>query len=384
MSRRSLVLATLALLLPAMVAAQSTTKKYIAFGDSITFGVGDSRAQPGYPPQLETLLISRGLSADVVNAGLSGETTTLGVSRINSVLNSSGASSGDVLLLMEGTNDVNDRVSNETIVFNLDAMADRAEARGLQAVHATLVPRLPTANYDGKNEVNEALAGAIRELAWSAERRLADPFEVFFRQTEDFTKLYLGGVDKLHPNNAGYDLLSQVFADVVTNVDSVRPVTGKVEPGNGALRVPASTPIQIDLYDFGAGLDLTFTKLLINGQVVDTPITGSARKLEIRYTPPQPWTGVVDVGIRTRDTANPSHTTERTVSHFEVEGTTFLAGDIDRDGRVDGTDLIALALRFGARQGDPRFNNSADLNGDAIVDGKDLAQLAMNFGKRSF
>jgi lysophospholipase L1-like esterase len=383
MSRRPLALACLALLLPSLAAAQSTVKKYFAFGDSITFGFGDTRAQPGYPPQLETLLISRGLQADVVNAGRNGETTAEGLSRINSVLNS--ASPGDVLLLMEGTNDINEqRISIETIVQNLDAMADRAEARGLEAVHATLVPRLPSANYDGRNQVTEALAGAIRELAWVEERRLADPFEVFFRQTDDFTRFYLGGPDKLHPNNAGYDLLAQIFADVVTNVDSVHPVTGRVLPADGALRVPASTPIQIDLYDFGAGIDLAFTKLLINGQVVDTPITGSARKLEIRYTPPQPWTGVVDVGIRSRDTANPSHTVERTVSHFEVEGATFLAGDIDRDGRVDGADLIALALRFGARQGDPRFSNTADVNGDAIIDGKDLAQLAANFGKRSF
>lgn len=384
MSRRSLALAALALLLPATAAAQSTTRKYIAFGDSITFGVGDSRAQGGYPPQLETLLISRGQSVDVVNAGLSGETTTLGLSRINSVLNSTGATSGDVLLLMEGTNDVNERVSNETIVANLDVMADRAEARGLDVVHATLVPRLPSANHDGTNQITEELAGAIRELAWLEERRLADPFEVFFRQTDDFTRLYVGGVDKLHPNNAGYDLLTQVFADVLTNVDSVLPVTGKVLPAHRAPRVPNTTPVQIDLYDFGAGIDLAFTKLLINGQVVDTPITGSPRKLEIRYPPPQPWVGVVEVGLRTRDTANPPHTTERMIARFEIEGATFLAGDIDRDGRVDGSDLIALAMRFGARQGDPRFHNSADVNGDAIVDGRDLAQLAANFGRRSF
>ncbi len=384
MSRRPLALATLALLLPAMTAAQTTPRKYIAFGDSITFGVGDSRAQSGYPPQLETLLTSRGQSADVVNAGVSGETTTQGVSRINSVLNSAGVSAGDVLLLMEGTNDVNDRVSNETIVFNLDTIADRAEARGLSVVHATLVPRLPSANFDGKNQVTEELAGAIRELAWFTERRLADPFEVFFRQTDDFTKLYVGGVDKLHPKNDGYDLLAQIFADVLTNVDSVHPVTGEVQPPNGAPRVPATTPLQIDVYDFGAGIDLAFTKLLINNQVVDTPLTGSPRKLEIRYTPPQPWVGAVEVGLRTRDTANPPHTIERMVAKFEIAGAVFLPGDIDRDGRVDGADLLALALRFGARQGDPRFNNSADLNGDAMIDGRDLAQLAMNFGRRSF
>jgi lysophospholipase L1-like esterase len=373
----------LTLLLPHGAGAQ---KRYVAFGDSITFGVGDEKSPNGvngpggYPMRLEPLLNSRGVTATVANAGLPGEDTAGALSRVNSILQKG----GDVFLLMEGTNDINAKVSTETIVFNLNQLATRAEAKGMQVVHATVVPRLPSANYDSNNHITEDLAAKIRELAFSKQRKLADNFEVFFNETPDFTRLYEGGIDKLHPNAAGYDLLAHVFADVLTNVDSVAPVTGLVDPFDDEQRVPNTAPIRVDLYDFGAGLDLANTKLLINGQPVDTPLAGSPQKVEIRYAPPQPWTGVVAYGLQTRDLANPPHTWSRTLSTFVVAGATFLRGDIDRNGRVDGVDLLAFAPRFGARTPDPRYRAFADLNGDGVIDGTDLAILAANFGKNSF
>lgn len=383
MTRRALPLFALALLVPMMSGAQTTPTRYIAFGDSITWGFGDdpNRAEQGYPPRLEALLNSRGVSAEVENRGLNNETTGEALSRINTVLNNT---PGDVLLLMEGTNDVNARVSNETIVANLDQIAERAETRGMQVVHATLIPRHPGAMHDGNNRITADLAARIRELAWSEQRRLADPFEVFFFQTPNvFTTHYVGGSDRLHPNAVGYDLLARVFADVLTNVDNVPPVTGRIEPRDDAQGVPATTPIRVDLYDFGTGIDLSATRLLINNQEVETPITGSSSKVEIRYDPPQPLAGVVFVGIRSRDMANPPNTIERTLAQFVVAGTTFLRGDIDRDGRVDGADLLAFAPRFGAREGDGRYRTFADLNDDGFIDGQDLALLAANFGRSS-
>jgi lysophospholipase L1-like esterase len=367
-----------AALLPRLAAAQA--KRYIAFGDSITFGIGDEKNLGGYPGRLETLLNARGVSATVFNAGLPGEDTTGALSRLGSVLQKG----GDVFLLMEGTNDVNEKVSEETTLFNLNQLASRAENKGMQAVHITVVPRLPSAGTDGNNRITAELNGRIRDLAWSKQRKLADPFEVFFNETPDFTLLYEGGIDKLHPNAAGYDLLAKTVADVLTGVDSVAPVTGLVDPTDDEQNVPASTPISIDLYDFGAGIDLANTKLLINGQPVDTPFTGTSQKASIRYTPPQPWVGVVAFGIHTRDLASPPHTVDRTLSTFVVAGTKFLRGDIDRNGRVDGVDLLAFAPRFGARSPDPRYRTFADLNGDGVVDGTDLAILASNFGKTSF
>lgn len=368
--------ALLAVVLTIPAAAQT---EYVAFGDSITEGFGDDSGQRerGYPARLAQLLANRGVNATVTNFGLGGETTAEGLSRLPVVF----SQGGDVLLLMEGTNDIGQRISPETIRFNLDSMADRAENNGFEVVLATIIPRFPTANFDGSNRITGRLAGLIRELAHDENRELVDPFQVFFRDTPGvFDELYVGGQDRLHPNGEGYDALAEIFADVLTGVDSVPPVTGLVSPEDDDQNVSPNTAIAIDLYDFGAGIDVPNTSLRINDQLVTANITGDSDKLEIRYQPPAPLSGVVFVGLSSRDLAAPGNNTlDRNIMQFVIAGTQFLAGDIDRDGRVDGTDLVLFAIRFGSERGDSRFRAFADLNGDDSVNGRDLAILANNF-----
>ena len=374
----------LALLLAAVPAAAQTLPRWIAFGDSITQGFGDAPStDPGYPGRLEALLAQRNINVDIVNAGFGGETTAEGMVRVNTVT----AQGGRIFLLMEGTNDINAKVSTETISFNLNQIALRAEGRGMEAVLATVIPRLPSANTDGGNRAAGALAAAVRTLAGSTNRRLVDPFEVLFYQTTNpFDTYYLGGTDKLHPNAAGYTLLSQIFADALTpNVDKVPPVLGAVVPDDGGANVPATSTIRVSLYDFGAGIDRMQTRLIVNGQPVQSTFEGpDNRRVDLVYLPSTPLRGQVTVGISARDLATPPNSVERNVSQFIIAGTVFLAGDVDRNGRVDGADLIALALRFGAPRSSTRYSADIDLNHDNVIDGLDLALLASNFGKSSF
>jgi lysophospholipase L1-like esterase len=364
-------------------AAASAQQHYIAFGDSITAGRGDTQTPSGYPPRLELLLAARGVTATVENDGLFGETTGEGLSRLDGVL--AGAPGAAGLLLMEGTNDINQKVSIETITTNLGLMAQKAQAAGIPTVHATVVPRLPDANTDGSNMLTGELAAGIRELAWESSRKLADPFEVFFYLTPHaIPDDYAGDGDRLHPNAAGYDLLAQTLADALTNADTIPPVTGLIQPPNGQQNVPANTSISLVLYDFGTGIDLSSVQLSVNGQAVSPMTSGDKSKLVLAYSPPQPLVGIVDVHLHAQDHASPPNVLDRLVSEFIIAGTTFLPGDINRDGRVDGADLVILALAFGAHRYDSNYNQAADLNGDGIVDGLDLAILAANFGKTSF
>jgi Dockerin type I domain len=56
-------------------------------------------------------------------------------------------------------------------------------------------------------------------------------------------------------------------------------------------------------------------------------------------------------------------------------------GDVDGDGRVNGSDLTKLGLAFGTNPGHSRWNESADLDENGVIDGNDLAILGGNFGR---
>src|SRR5690606_38645064 len=63
----------------------STTKTIMFFGDSLTAGYGLS-PEEAFPNLLEKKLKENGKDCKVINAGLSGETTAGGLSRIDWVL----------------------------------------------------------------------------------------------------------------------------------------------------------------------------------------------------------------------------------------------------------------------------------------------------------
>lgn len=78
----------------------STPKTILFFGDSITAGYGLSMEE-AYPAHVEKTLKDKGLEVKVVNAGLSGETSAGGLSRIDWVLRQQ----VDVFVLELGAND---------------------------------------------------------------------------------------------------------------------------------------------------------------------------------------------------------------------------------------------------------------------------------------
>jgi lysophospholipase L1-like esterase len=369
---------------PAPVSAQTAAQTYLAFGDSITFGVGDNpgRARTGYPPRLQTLLLEAGVNAMVVNDGMSGEKTPEGLTRFNTMVLPQ-AKSGDVLILMEGTNDINKAIDLETTIFNLEAIANNAEDHGLGVIHATVIPRPPDAKHDSDNLLTDQLNGRIRNLAGLRGRREADPNEAFRNLPNLFGGFYSNDPDDHvgHPNAAGYDILAQVFFNVIQGIDTVSPVPGIISPVDGAANVKPDAAIQVDVWDFGRGIDLANTFLLVNGQPVTATPQGTTLHATLTYTSTTPLSGTVTVGLRSRDLATPPNTIDRQIARFTVQGATALQGDINQDGRVDGADLVLFGLHFGALRGETNYNAAADFNNDGRIDGLDLAVLAASFGQ---
>ena len=368
----------IALLALTLTPAARAQTRYVAFGDSVTAGVGDPSGQ-GYPPRLEERLQASDPGATVENAGLPGETTAEGLARIDGVL------SGEpgMLLLMEGTNDVSRGISSETGVFNLEAMARKADEAGWDVLHATLIPRLPAGASDRDRQLNGNFNRRLRNNVGERGLDLADPFEVFGSTEDVFARLYSDDSNDLvgHPNAEGYELMADVFRDVLLGVDGVPPVPGLVRPVPGTEGNSPDSVIEVDLWDFGSGVDVLETVLLVDGREVVTQITGSGRRARLVHRPPEPLSGEVVVGLRSRDLASPPNEVDREISRFLIEGAEVVEGDLDGSGRIDGVDLVRFAQRFGALRGDPRYAAAADFDDDGMIDGSDLAVLAANFGR---
>ena len=384
---RAAILAAMALLTAAPAVAQN--EKMLAMGDSITLGVGFDETctstlpeDCGYPRRLEQQLATRGRSVNVVNLGVGAEDSAEALSRVNQVLNQGGST----LLLMYGSNDVRLGTPPTATRFNLNQIAQAAEARGMQVVHATTIPRPPWSHKDPENLATAEQSGQIRSLAYARIRRLADPYERFSTEPNVYNRLYsrLPGDFVGHPNAAGFDLLARLFAEVLSDEDLTPPVRGEVTPMDGAIRVPGESQIRVEMIDFGTGIDPEQTRLTIDDTPIPATLFIDQRRIVLLHQSATPLRNVIRLGVESRDRATPPNIVDRQLATFVIAGTVFLVGDLDRSGRVDGADLVAFALRFGARRGETRYLEATDFNNDGATDGLDLAQLAGNFGRTSF
>lgn len=320
--------ASVVLALAAMLtadAASAVDVRYLAFGDSVTAAWGfdedcdcgspECQQACGYPRRLKRLLATAGVDAGVINEGLGGERTPEGLSRIDGLL----SPAFNVLLLMEGTNDISHGISPETTAFNLSEMARKAAAKGIETVHATVIPRSPQAHLDPDNVINFQLAGDVRDLAFTSDRRLVDPFEVFAATPHLFDELYAAseGDPVGHPNARGFDLLAETYFNALQEIDDVAPVVGLVEPAYDALGVGPLSPVQVRLYDFGVGLDTAASALYLNGEPVAFQSASGSHWQDLVFRPASPLPAEVTVRVAGRDLA--ANAMDREVSRFTVD-----------------------------------------------------------------
>lgn len=131
--------------------------KIVAFGDSLTAGLGLSAAE-SYPSLLQKRLEADGYRYEVVNAGVSGDTSAGGLRRLDWALD------GDVrfLILELGANDLLRGQSVREMKKNLGEIIERAKARGVRVLLAGMYA--PTnAGADYQREVQAAYQSLARE-----------------------------------------------------------------------------------------------------------------------------------------------------------------------------------------------------------------------------
>jgi acyl-CoA thioesterase-1 len=204
---RSLLVAALVFLAPAATAAAQHT--IVFFGDSITAGFGlDDPGDDSYPAVIQARISAAGLPWRAVNAGLSGETTSGGLRRVDWILRQP----VDVFVLALGGNDGLRGIAPSLIRANLEAIIERVRARRPSAVVVLAGMRMPT---NMGEDYTHAFAAVFPEVA-ARERTPLIPF--LLDGVGGRPELNQG--DGMHPTAAG-DL---VVADNVWRV--VRPLLG--------------------------------------------------------------------------------------------------------------------------------------------------------------
>lgn len=192
----------------AAVSATDDRPRIVAFGDSLTAGLGVA-AEDAYPSQLQRRLDRDGFKYRVINAGISGDTTAGGVRRMAWVLKSR----PQIVILELGGNDGLRGLSLRETKANLERIIQQCRSASVTVVLAGM--KLPP-NYGA--EYTNGFESMYPALAKKYHLVLI-PF--FLDGVAGSTSL--NQADGIHPTAEGY----RIIVDKV--LETVRPLLEQVE-----------------------------------------------------------------------------------------------------------------------------------------------------------
>jgi lysophospholipase L1-like esterase len=214
---------------------------FLAFGDSLTAGEVASSAgtvrpdsipsvrlvivpTASYPTQLSTGLRTRyptqSPAIDVINSGMPNEWAQDGVQRFRGVLTNTKA---EALLLLEGYNDLagQGQAGIGPASRALESMTRDARARGLRVFLATLTPSRAGTPRAIPAALIATLNASIQNIAVAQGALVVDLFTAIGADIPRYI-----GADGLHPTEAGYRRIAEVFLDVIRRDLEVRTNPG--------------------------------------------------------------------------------------------------------------------------------------------------------------
>jgi acyl-CoA thioesterase I len=184
----------------------------LAFGDSLTAGYGLPSKQ-AFPAQLEARLKGEGVDVKIVNAGVSGDTTSDGLARLDWAL----ADKPDYVILALGANDALRGIDPKIVRANLDQMVDKIQSSGAKVL---LLGMLAPANWGTQYEhdfdnIYPALAKAH-----------GVPLYPFFLDGVAMDPA-LNQADGMHPNERGVAVMVERIAPLVAKMIGAKLVGDK-------------------------------------------------------------------------------------------------------------------------------------------------------------
>jgi acyl-CoA thioesterase I len=225
--KKMLIGTILSVLFISVSIAEKIPVKIICFGDSITKAARLSRDK-SFIGLVEQKLKKQGFSVQVINSGMSGDKTDNGVARFNkSVLDLK----PDIVIIMFGCNDsfidrgkTIPRLSIDKFEKNLNFMVDELRKKRITpilmtttSIDNTKVNYYPY-SFHGSNHYLKPYIEVVKKIAKAKNIALVDHFD-------DWKKYCMQGgkagdllFDNVHPNEAGYQRMSNKMYPVLLNV----------------------------------------------------------------------------------------------------------------------------------------------------------------------
>lgn len=167
----------------------------LALGNSLTFGWGVTRDR-SYPAQLQELLDQHGYRYRVVNAGVAGDTTAMGLERVDRLLDEHQPA---IVIVELGANDGLQRLPVAQIRENLAQIIARSQAAGARVVLAGMMLP-PQYGLEYTNQFRKLYP----ELAAEHEVTLVPFFLDGVAGRPD-----LNQSDGVHPTGEGYTIIAR-------------------------------------------------------------------------------------------------------------------------------------------------------------------------------
>ncbi len=195
------------------VASETVTGELItivAMGDSLTEGLGVD-LENAYPAQLERKLLSDGYNVRVINAGISGETSSGALSRVDWVMTLEPA----IIILETGPNDGLRGIDPAVTEQNIDALVGTFQAHRIQVVLA------------GMQIVQNMGAEYVAEFR-TIYPRVAQKHDAilipFFLEDVGGIK-ELNQADAVHPTAEGYAIVVEtIYPYLLQAVEEIEPL----------------------------------------------------------------------------------------------------------------------------------------------------------------
>ena len=190
--------------------AHAETLTIAALGDSLTQGYGLPQEE-GFVPVLQDWLRGRGHDVNVINAGVSGDTTAGGLARIGWTL----ADAPDALIVALGGNDLLRGIDPRSSRANLEGILGEAAAAGVPA----LVAGLPApGNYgpDFKRDFEAMYPQVAAEYDALHYPNFLEPMQEKQDAGQSFADLMQD--DRIHPNAEGVRLIVEAMGPAVEDL----------------------------------------------------------------------------------------------------------------------------------------------------------------------